>query len=202
MCLASGDREPRRIETKLIWPAQLIDLWHDWVTQETYNRQGSSTKLLSDWKVTLDLRHMPLTMRHAGFTDAKLAHLYRTYPVDALPADGCIAAIAAGNVTWRRVDACRGLIADLVYLRELGLGRVVCRFEQVRLHKVRLGVILPKIRTLDHIPNESMRLDSTRECRYRLERKFDNHDSTRRMNDWAHLINTRSEMETTLRRLA
>lgn len=183
------------------WSAQLLDLWLEWVTQEQYELQGSGTVILRNWEMVLDLRTMPLTMRHAGFTDAKLNHLYRTYPFDALPTDGCLKSIGTDCVVWRRVDACRGLIADLIYLQALGLKKVTCRFEEVRLHKVRVSVILPLLK-IDAIPNASLRKVWPRELRYRMDRMFDNHDSTRRMNDWAHLIHTKEEMRLTIERLA
>ena len=180
------------------WPEQLLSLWEDWLSRGVYEKRGRSSYVLRDQKAVLDLRNMSLTMHHAGFTPAKLSHLHRTYPVGNLPADGCISAISAGNVTWRRVDACRGLIADLVYLRELGLGRIICRFDEVRIHKVRASIILPLLDLEEGIVNESLRADTVRELGYRLDRRFDNHAGTRRMNDWAHLIHTEDQMSSAM----
>jgi len=142
----------------------------------------------------------------AGFTAAKLTYLRRRYPIGDLPVDGCISRIEPigeygrhdrdhRTVVYRRVDATRGWLADVLYLRSLGW-RGPCRFTgdggptRATVHAVNASAVAPAIHAAGLWRGAHPALARTlrRAIVHRVERRHETRAATRRVNDWAHRI--------------
>jgi hypothetical protein len=140
-----------------------------------------------------------------GFAQAKGRYLAKKYPLDRLPIDGCIEKIFWNVITYRRVDLARGLAADMIYLKGLGVEVVTAFTPLLKLHGTSMSPLIPRIIKLGLYPDDvPAQLQRTlfREVRARYRQNHGaNHSTTRRMDAWAHRLNTAEDFERALERL-
>lgn len=191
-------------------PPEFLMHWGRLIASDSLVHHASTRYRALDWSTMFQLP-LAFDWADAGFSRSKLAYLVKKYPLNALPADGCIESVRStasgvGLVTYRRVDLTKGWMADVLYLQHLGVtGPVVfrCPGDMATIHAVRLSCVFPVIVREGFYTGVRPNLRKTlrRAIVHRLERRYDGYGQAARANAWAHRLATPEEMSTAIRLL-